>query len=68
MQFIELQLARKRKFQRADSVTYETTNCYTYKRYKNLFASIGKLFSIPLITKVTYTYRIFTIYITSKIK
>ena len=30
MQFIELQHARKRKFHRAQSITYETTNCYTY--------------------------------------
>ena len=41
MQFIEFQHARKRKFQKAPSVTYETTNCYTLlKDIKNLFASL----------------------------
>ena len=50
MQFIELQHARKRKFQKAPSVTYETTNCYTLlKDVKNLFASLENyLFTVPM--------------------
>ena len=49
MHSVELQHAKERKFHREHSVTYETTNCYTFKRNKNLFARIGKLFTIPLI-------------------
>ena len=31
-EFIELQHARRKKFHRAPSVTYEITNCYTYMK------------------------------------
>lgn len=39
-QFIELQYAKKRKFHRSHSVTYETTHRFTYKKDKSLFASM----------------------------
>ena len=67
MQFIELQHARKRKFHWAHSVTYETTNCYIYKRNKNLFAKHWKIIYNTASINMTYTYHLFTIYITSKI-
>ena len=65
---LNFSICPEKKVYRVPSVTYETTHCYTYKRYKKSICIIGKkiIYNIAN-TCMTCTYRLFKIYITSKI-